>query len=231
VDRVLPRSGEFPLYRVPSDGGTAEPLTKLDAGEVTHRWPQILPGGNAVIYTSSLATGSYEDANISQGRLFAAPFDLERLETTAAGTPVLSEFATNPGTAIVRVTFSTNGSLAYMPGTNSADSLASIAWLRRDGSTQPLRSTAATYRGAPRFSPDGERLAIAIMHQQSGIWVYESGRDFLSRLTSHQSLDVDPVWTPDGRRIAFRSARDGVDNLYWQRSDDGCSLRPRIGKS
>jgi Tol biopolymer transport system component len=83
-----------------------------------------------------------------------------------------------------------------------------------------LRSTPAAYRGAPRFSPDGERLAVAIVNQQADIWVYELSRDFLSRLTSHSSLDVDPVWTPDGRRIAFRSARNGVDNLYWQRSDD-----------
>jgi Tol biopolymer transport system component len=246
-----PRSGEFPLYRVPSDGGTAQPLTTLDAGEVTHRWPQILPGGHALIYTASMATGSYESANIvvrsvaddrtrivhrggyhgqylstghltyvSQGTLFAAPFDLERLETTAAGTPVLSEFATNPGTATVQLTFSQNGTFVYMPGTNSIESLASIFWLRRDGSTQPLRSALASYRNALRFSPDGERLAVAIVNQQSDIWVYESNRDFLSRLTAHQSLDVDPVWTPDGRRIAFRSARNGVDNLYWQRSDD-----------
>ena len=246
-----PRPGEFPLYRVPSDGGTAEPLTTLEAGEVTHRWPQILPGGNAVMYTASMATGSYEDANIvvrsladnrtrivqrggyagrylptghliyvSQGRLFAAPFDLTRLETTGAGAPVLSEFTTNPSTAIVQVTFSNNGALAYMAGTDASESLASISWLRRDGSTQPLRSAPAVYRGALRFSPDGERLAMTIVNQQADIWVYESSRDFLSRLTSHQSLDVDPVWAPDGRRIAFRSARSGVDNLYWQRSDD-----------
>ena len=246
-----PRPGEFPLYRVPSDGGTAEPLTKLDAGEVTHRWPQILPGGSAVIYTASMATGSYEDANIvvrsladdrtrivhrggyqgrylptghlvyiSQGRLFAAPFDLKRLETTAAGTPMLSEFTTNPSTAIVQLTFSNNGALAYIPGTNASELLASIFWLRRDGTTQPLRPAPAVYRGALRFSPDGERLAMTIVNQQADIWIYESSRDFLSRLTSHQSLDVDPLWTPDGRRIAFRSARSGVDNLYWQRSDD-----------
>jgi Tol biopolymer transport system component len=246
-----PRSGQFPLFRVPADGGAAEPLTRLDAGEVTHRWPQVLPGGHAVIYTASMATGSYEDANIvvrsltddharivhrggyhgqylptghliyvSQRRLFAAPFDLARLEITAQGTPVLSEFATLPVTATVQLTFSQNGSLVYVPGTNAAESLASISWVRRDGRTQPLRPAPAAYRDALRFSPDGERLAVAIVNQQSDIWVYELSRDFLSRLTAHPSLDVDPVWTPDGRRIAFRSARNGVDNLYWQRSDD-----------
>jgi Tol biopolymer transport system component len=75
------------------------------------------------------------------------------------------------------------------------------------------------YRSDIRFSPGGERLAMSIVNQQSDIWVYEWGRDGLSPLTSHPSLDVDPVWTTDGRRITFRSARDGVDNLYWQRAD------------
>jgi Tol biopolymer transport system component len=54
------------LSKVPSAGGTCEPLTTLDkqAGETTHRWPQILPGDKAVLFTSSTIAGSYENANI-----------------------------------------------------------------------------------------------------------------------------------------------------------------------
>jgi serine/threonine-protein kinase len=53
------------LMRVPDAGGKPEPLTKLASGEVTQRWPQVLPGGKAVIFTSHATTGSgYEDANI-----------------------------------------------------------------------------------------------------------------------------------------------------------------------
>jgi serine/threonine-protein kinase len=44
-----------PLSKISSMGGTPEPLTTLDkqAGDVTHRWPQMLPGGKAVLFTSS----------------------------------------------------------------------------------------------------------------------------------------------------------------------------------
>ena len=55
-----------PLSKLSSAGGTPQPLTSLDtqAGELTHRWPQVLPGGKAVLFTSNTATGNYEDADI-----------------------------------------------------------------------------------------------------------------------------------------------------------------------
>ena len=52
------------LLRVSSAGGTPEPLTTLDHGEVTQRWPQVLPGGKAVLYTGSNSLGGWEDANL-----------------------------------------------------------------------------------------------------------------------------------------------------------------------
>jgi Tol biopolymer transport system component len=150
--------------------------------------------------------------------LFAAPFDLERLALTSQASPVLSDFTRQPGTGAVQLAFSQDGSLVYVPRTSETDT-SSILWMRRDGSTQPLRAALAAYRESIRFSPGGERLAMSIMNQQQDIWVYEWSRDGMSRLTSHPSIDLDPLWTPDGRRITFRSARDGVDNIYWQRAD------------
>jgi hypothetical protein len=60
-----PLSGA-PLLKVSSSGGTPQPLTTLDidAGELTHRWPQVLPGGKAILFTSNTLTGNYEDADI-----------------------------------------------------------------------------------------------------------------------------------------------------------------------
>jgi Tol biopolymer transport system component len=57
-----------PLSKVYSAGGTPEPLTTLDkqAGETTQRWPQVLPGGKAVLFTAgSGGVGTiFEDADI-----------------------------------------------------------------------------------------------------------------------------------------------------------------------
>jgi Tol biopolymer transport system component/predicted Ser/Thr protein kinase len=52
------------LWRVPSSGGSCVPLTKLNPGEVTHRWPQVLPGSQAVLFTAATHVGNYDDATI-----------------------------------------------------------------------------------------------------------------------------------------------------------------------
>jgi serine/threonine-protein kinase len=55
------------LFRIPADGGGPAPLTELDSehGEVTHRWPQILPGGKVVLFTAHTRNVSgYDEASI-----------------------------------------------------------------------------------------------------------------------------------------------------------------------
>ncbi|MEE9263851.1 MAG: protein kinase [Vicinamibacteria bacterium] len=56
-----------PLFRVPAAGGEPEPLTTLneEKGEATHRWPQVLPGGKAVLFTShTQSAGGFDNATI-----------------------------------------------------------------------------------------------------------------------------------------------------------------------
>ena len=52
------------LSRIPSAGGAPTPVTELAQGEVTHRWPQILPGGKAVLFTANTSTSAFDGANI-----------------------------------------------------------------------------------------------------------------------------------------------------------------------
>ena len=55
------------LLQVPAAGGEPKPLTTLDEsnGEASHRWPQVLPGGEAVLFTShSQAGGGFDSANV-----------------------------------------------------------------------------------------------------------------------------------------------------------------------
>jgi len=50
------------------------------------------------------------------------------------------------------------------------------------------------------------------------VWVYEPERDAMTRLTFGGSTYA-PIWSPDGKRIAFGSSREGVINVYWKPAD------------
>jgi serine/threonine-protein kinase len=66
------------------------------------------------------------------------------------------------------------------------------------------------------LSPDGARLAL---QSDGDIWIWNLARETLTRFTFDPAGDQYPVWTPDGRRLAFRSQRSGPYNLFWQAAD------------
>ena len=53
-----------PVSRIPAADGPRQLLTKLGPGEGTHRWPQILPGGGAILFTASPSANGMENASI-----------------------------------------------------------------------------------------------------------------------------------------------------------------------
>jgi serine/threonine-protein kinase len=247
---------------VSSSGGELQTLTTPDpdADEVTHRWPQVL-GEGRVLYTAHSVLGSYEDASlvmevfpdgprkvvhrggyhgrylpsghlvfIHQGTLFAAPFDLERAELTGPPVPVIEGLFASALFAGAQFSFSDTGTLVYVAGEGLGD--VPIHWLGRGGATTLLRDEPANWY-FPRFSPDGDRLAVTINDgTQWDIWVYEWSRDTLARLTFDPAQESSPVWSPDGRHVVFSSGRGGkgAPSLYW-RPSDGSSEARRLTES
>jgi len=254
---VFSPTNQVALSKVSSAGGTAQPLTTLDkqAGENTQRWPQVLPGGKAILFTSNTVGGTnagFEDSDIvvysmasgqrktvqhggfyarylpsghvvymHEGTLFAAPFDLKRLEVTGQPKPIFEGVVSNPFYAGAQFSFSDTGNLVYIAGGVPRQNV-SIYWMDREGKFQPLRETPGNYHN-PAFSPDGKRLALEIDDgKRNDIWVYEWERDTLTRLTFAGEMNTYPVWTPDGQRIVYSSReKGGADNLWWIRADGG----------
>ena len=52
------------LLRVAAGGGSPEPLSTLRPGEVAHRWPQVLPGGKAVLFIAYGTQGGVDASTI-----------------------------------------------------------------------------------------------------------------------------------------------------------------------
>ena len=240
------------LQQVPDAGGAPQPLTRLEKGDVSHRWPEFLPGGKAVLFAASATTANWINAQVAvqsvgtgerrnlvqgdtaalralrapglcaRGSLMAVPFDPQRLTVTGTAVPVVEGVLQSPVTGAAQYSFSATGSLVYVSGgVQSAQSR--LVWVSRNGAEQPLAAPAHAYLG-PRLSPDGRRVAVGITEQESQVWLYDLSRETLTRLTFEGNVNGYPAWTPDGKRIAFPSNKEGPLNIFWQLADGSGGL-------
>jgi serine/threonine-protein kinase len=160
--------------------------------------------------------------------LFSQTLDLDRLELT--GEPVL---VAQPmlGTAAGRagVSVSENGVLVRTGSAGGA--LRTLVWVDREGREEPLPAPPREYQ-YPRLSPDGTRVAVSTLDEEQDLWVWDLRRTTLTRLTFEPGGDSLPLWTPDGSRLVFASARaGGVSNLYVQAADGtGSAIRLTEGE-
>jgi len=249
------------LSRVSAAGGKPEVLTTPDLkkGEGAHRWPHILPGGEAVLFTigdagSGRLGGNYDDAKIAvlslktrqqrvlieggtspryvpgtagatghmvyyrTGAVFAVPFDLKRLALAGSPVPVLEGVSGTQSVGLAEFSFSDGGTLVYLPGSGAAAANATLVWVDRQGKEEALAAPPRQYRSIS-LSPDGQRIAARIgASTQGDIWVYDITRDGLTRITFQGDNDR-PVWSPDGKRVAFVSTQGGKTTIAWVPAD------------
>jgi eukaryotic-like serine/threonine-protein kinase len=240
------------LQQVSDAGGASQLLTRVGKGENGHGWPQFLPGGKAVLFSAGSGTSTWTNAqvavqsvgtddrrNLAQGtypryapsghlvyaqggNLMAVSFDSQRLTATGAAVRVVEGVLQSPTNGHAQYSFSSAGSLVYVSGGVYA-AQSQLVWVTRKGAEQPVAAPAHAYLN-PRLSPDGRRVAVTITEQESQTWLYDFSRETLTRLTFEGNSNQYPVWTPDGKRIAFRSNKEGPLNLFWQLADGSGGL-------
>ena len=235
------------LFQVPASGGTPKAVTKVEAKGANrgHIWPEVLPGGKEVLFTV-FTGGSLEDYEIDVvrlstgerktlvkggtfgryaasghilyvrgGTLFAVPFDPARLEVKGAPVAVAQGvFENTNGGAGYAV--SANGTLLYAAGGMSLPER-SLLWVDRHGESVPVTKVNRSFSDV-RLSPDGRRVALLVQAETYDIWVLDTDRDSLTRVSFGKD-DASPVWSPDGKRIVYNSSQGGSYNLYQRRSD------------
>ncbi|HEU5249536.1 MAG TPA: hypothetical protein VFW15_06065, partial [Thermoanaerobaculia bacterium] len=132
------------------------------------------------------------------------------------------------GTGVAQ--FAVSGStLLYMPGTVSPEHWEPV-WVDRGGRIQPLFEKPGDLYGA-RFSPDGKRIAFSRGDANQDIWIADVDRGTLTRVTLEPSEEFDPVWSPDGTRIAYASERRSLNPQVFSRPADGSGNETLIWKS
>jgi serine/threonine protein kinase len=252
--------GDSELSRIKASGGVPEKLGAAPDAKDRHRVrsPWLLPDGEALLYTDwrgsvetarvvvhSLRTGQrrvlFEQALAAQygggqivfarsdgsaGSLWTAPFDPERL---TAGAPVPAQ----PGVRLnaggeAQYSLAGNGTLAYVPAPPSRPQ--DLVWADRTGKASPLSRFRRDYR-SPRVSPDGSKIALAILEKENlDIWIHDIARDTSTRLTQDRGADSTPVWSRDGQWVVFASVREGARSLYRRRAD-GVGQDERLTRS
>jgi Periplasmic component of the Tol biopolymer transport system len=235
------------LYALPENGGDAKLVCKNERGNViAEGFPTFLDDGDTFIYASQSASalssskigvGSLSDGNCSvtdvqgvqplrfldgilvyatiSGVIMAAPFDVKAKRLTASAIPVATEVEVNQTTGAVQADLSTNGTLAYLGGSASSQLVA----LDEHGVGNPVVPDSRNY-AYPRYSPDGRKIAVAIASAgERDVWIVDLMNKSESRLTSNGALNDRPEWTPDGKRLMYRTATSRRSEIRWRAAD------------
>lgn len=116
---------------------------------------------------------------------------------------------------------SRSGELIYLSNREGATDL----WLRRKSGQEEIlvKGTLEMHFSHPRFSPDGEKIALSVWRRGGlrDIWIYRIDEGSFSPITQDAAWDITPSWSPDGKLILFSSDRTGVYNVFAYRIEDG----------
>ncbi len=241
--QILYDGGGEPIRAVAAGGGTPRDVITLssDHGHLgVVALPEFLPDGERFVYlewdtsgNSTMMLGALDGTApsplvesvsrvqyvepgyllyVRESTLVAQPFDTGVGELTGEPRPVADQvYASESGQADFSA--SRDGTLVYRTFTTNARQL---LWRDRTGRELGAVGELEMFGGLS-VSPQGSRLAIDIRPNWADVcdvWIYDLERGGRSRLTFDPKCDIDPLWSPDGTRIAFNSNRSGTFDLY-----------------
>ena len=247
------------IWRVPEGGGTAIEVTKKDLskGEISHRWPHIIPGTKILLFTEWTGPGN-DEHNVAVKEIGAADHHVlvkgadaprysaklgmlfyKRLADLFAVTwrPSTNDL----GRAVpVKMPETTNDNGNEGSGNYAVSSSGTMAYVGGGRSRNAARLVWIDRAGKVEslnlperdyenvmISPDGTKAVVQIREGMTTLWIYDFARNTLTPIGNSAGSSQSPLWTPDGARIIYRGTRQGFRNLWW-RAADGSGAEERL---
>ena len=242
-----------------SEGREPEVLTypKSEESEFCHWWPELLPGGEALLFTIwrsdlddfiiailSLGTGDWKTLIVGgsharyvptghiiyaqAGALWATVFDLKRLKLGESRRCVVESLNQSIYNGYAPFSFSEDGMLCYARG---GPWLArnELVWVSRQGQEEESLKLPQRAYMHPQLSPNEQRLAFSVFEEGvQQIWVCDMPNGPPTQLT-FKSHNFLPIWLPpDGDKLTFSSWRAGPGDVYWIRENGSGPEEPIV---
>jgi serine/threonine protein kinase len=245
---VLTADTQAPIIRVSANGGAPVAVTKLDrARHTSHRWPFFLPDGKHLLYLAinhdsaqsekdevyfasldgaenrplfrSLSSAIYSSGLVlfaKGSQLIAQKLDPVSGKLSGEAQVLANGVANDLSTWHMDASASGVGLLVMGSGGTPDWQL---VWVDRTGKRIGVVADKLSNLQFARLSPQGDRVALVVDSGTNDIWVLDLARGIRTRLTFGPVANNFPVWSPDGKWIAYGSERNGKNHLYRKLSD------------
>jgi len=239
------------IYAVSANGGTPEAVTEIDIekGEKSHRFPEVLPSGDAIVFTVGMRDiSTFDYANIavaslntgqinvllkgtyprysSSGHLVYArsgalwAVPFDPYKLEISGDPVRVREGVITSDAFGSAQFALSQEGSLAYIAGGQDSPShKLTWLGYQGNIKEIGAPDRWY-GFPHISPDGNLIAVNVYGANDEVWIYDLVRGMPNRFIYGGGDNHYPCWSPDGEWIFYSSIKPGLNQIFRKPSDN-----------